>query len=72
MAARAPLSVDEKIAKQANYSALYGDTSSAAGYKLYKQQRSGAGKKINAKRSDNPNYIASQAFGQGSADDTNM
>lgn len=68
MASRAPLSADEQMAKQANYSALYGNNANtAAGYKMYKQQKSGAGKKINTKRSENPNYIASTEFGQGSS-----
>jgi hypothetical protein len=66
MAARVPLSAEEQIAKQANYSALYGNnTGSASGYKLYKQQRSQTAKKMDVKRNENPNYIASTEFGQG-------
>ena len=64
------LDFQQGLAKQANYSPVFGDKSSPAGLAMYKKQRTAGGKKILAKRSENPNYIASRAFGAG--DDVKM
>lgn len=58
-------SVTEKFASNANYSPVFSDTSSPAGYEMFKSQKSAQGKKINVKKKENPNYSASMAFGQG-------
>jgi hypothetical protein len=58
--------VTEGIASKANYSPVYSDTQSPAGYEAYKSQRSSKGKNVKVKKKENPNYSASMSFGQGS------
>ena len=64
MVTKRTLSFDNQLAKQANYSPAFSDRNSPAGKKIYEKQKTEKGRKINVKRSENPNYLASKSFGQ--------